>query len=573
MSTLVTTKTDALLEEFRRLDALGSQAEQTARNAGKAELEIRREQGRILIEFKDEVRNQREKWGDRFAQEFPHITIRTATNWMRLHRKWPDLEKLVGSEIISDLTMVEALTYLKKPSLAIAPGEEPEDFDMTYEEVESLMAPWGDLVKTGDRKYPYELMRLFDSKYFGSLSAAYEFYTTRCADWNTLAAHQARLQEAQAKQQQALAPVVPITQGQACSNCSHRTLLNGEEFKCEARGSSHGVDENLGPECRLFKAQLIEGAIASTPVTTLNSPLSFLEVADPILQELDFYHFEDGASYSPDENDDLEEYRGWQICLYSMNGVIGTDIYKGGEQWNRAAEAKQSRDSFLAFVKQAIDQVEDRLAGPSQAVASPPPAAAAIATPVQVVPPAHPAGVLASSAKNSDDPTKNERYSPEYIWKPALVVVGQEIFSLDPATNCKHNPVVPCKTAYTLLDSGMQYDWIAESIWSNFPYSNIGMFIKKYLYHWEKGHFTHGFTLTKNDCATRWYQALAKSATAMCLIGHRITHGSPDEDMNTSFFASCLFYHGPNLQLFYEQYEPLGTVVIRAQELLLKSAN
>lgn len=471
---------DQLFAEINALDAQGTEAEQTAIAAGRAALEIRREQGRKLQEAKDQVvaAEGYGSWGKRFAAACPGIHIRTATNYMRLHREWEQITAQAG-ERLPELTLREAIALLQnKPALQAAPEPEPGP---TFEELQQRFAPWGEFARTSDPKFKYSLdLPLPPKRYsFRSLKEADLFHQESCSDRNTIAARQHQQQQY-------------LSQTRTCVSCKHRQLIgDGSEFRCNARGSEHGVTMNLAPECRHYKSRM------------MNIP-------------------------------------GRVEAIAQCDPLSNTDaIAQPGSESVSEVEAELD-----AFVESMAPE-----------------------------PQGHPAGVLASSARNAKraktdeeaeaEAEKDERYTPSHITEAALKVCGADIFALDPATNSRTNPHVPCKVAYTKEDDGLQKDWSAETLWLNPPYSKMAAFVSKFIDTWRSERINHAFVLTKGDFSTQWCQRLLRTCSAVCLVNHRLTFEAPERELETSFFASLLFYFGPDVDEFVDVFDwNIGTVMV-----------
>ncbi|MCG9891068.1 MAG: DUF3102 domain-containing protein [Thermosynechococcaceae cyanobacterium MS004] len=165
--------------------------------------------------------------------------------------------------------------------------------------------------------------------------------------------------------------------------------------------------------------------------------------------------------------------------------------------------------------------------------------------PASVVPAPEPEFIAARTGTD-------EHYTPEWVWKPALEVVGTDRFGLDPASNSHHSPNVPAETVYTIEDDGLSQPWEAESIWVNPPFSRMEEFAVKA--NEAPGHL---FFLAKCDCRPAWFEMLCELCTAFVLIHKSVKFLGND---NSSFFGVVIFYRGPDPDKFFRAYSPLGTV-------------
>lgn len=171
-----------------------------------------------------------------------------------------------------------------------------------------------------------------------------------------------------------------------------------------------------------------------------------------------------------------------------------------------------------------------------------------------IVTPAHPAGILASAKKN-------QHGTPEFLWRPGLETFGIEQFDLDPASY--EGSPIPCKKIFTKEDNGLEQDWEAEYLWSNFPYSSdegkawMGQWVDKLLYHYNECHVRQALTLVKCDCRPEWFRNLFYEASAYCLVWNSFAFEGND---NSSFFGAVIFYFGGEVDRFYRAYSPIGGI-------------
>ena len=176
----------------------------------------------------------------------------------------------------------------------------------------------------------------------------------------------------------------------------------------------------------------------------------------------------------------------------------------------------------------------------------------------------HSAGMLGHQGANGGAGGTNERYTPEYIWKPALEAWRRTQFDLDPSTT--DTSPIPAAVRYTKERSGLLHPWDvlgSEPIfmWGNFPYSLNTQFVPRLERYWEEGWIDHAFILEKTDNRTDWYQTLLRICSAFCLIDHAIAHvGETGKEDNGGFFGSTLFYLGSDPGVFRDAYDFLGPI-------------
>ncbi|MBT9316257.1 DNA N-6-adenine-methyltransferase [Leptothoe spongobia] len=167
------------------------------------------------------------------------------------------------------------------------------------------------------------------------------------------------------------------------------------------------------------------------------------------------------------------------------------------------------------------------------------------------------ANLWTTSANDEDDPGKerDERWTPEKYWLPALDMHSRAAFDLDPAT-CD-GATVPARCRYTKENNGLLLPWDADLLWANWPYSENREWTDKFITEYERGAIATAFILDKTDNRTYWYQTLIRAADAYCLVDHGIRHLNTDGGAQ---FGSTIFYYGPDPVAFAKAYQHLGFI-------------
>ena len=125
---------------------------------------------------------------------------------------------------------------------------------------------------------------------------------------------------------------------------------------------------------------------------------------------------------------------------------------------------------------------------------------------------------------------------------------------LDPCSNSSENPNVPCLRCFTEEQDGLSFQWNANSVFMNHPYSDSKSWIPYARHQFDEGNVQELIMLIKLDISTKWYRSIADRP--WIAINRRLRFG---DATGAAPFQSALFYLGPDPSRFFQVFGELGT--------------
>ena len=143
--------------------------------------------------------------------------------------------------------------------------------------------------------------------------------------------------------------------------------------------------------------------------------------------------------------------------------------------------------------------------------------------------------------------------TPQEIVDKVVEYFGGPV-ELDPCSDSAEKPNVPCLRCFTEDDDGLSFQWNANSVFMNHPYSSSRLWIPYARQMFDQGNVQELIMLIKLDISTKWYRSIADRPWVA--INRRLRFGN---STGAAPFQSALFYLGPDPGRFFTVFGDLGT--------------
>ena len=136
---------------------------------------------------------------------------------------------------------------------------------------------------------------------------------------------------------------------------------------------------------------------------------------------------------------------------------------------------------------------------------------------------------------------------------------------LDPASCVEANLIVQAGHIYTAADSGLEHQWVADTVFCNPPYGRLGpKFVAKLLTHFDAGHIGAAVLVVKAAVETKWFAPLWRFP--MCFPSRRLQFSRPGgADVTSAPHASvivCLTDDPLTAARFAREFSAVGPIAI-----------
>lgn len=154
---------------------------------------------------------------------------------------------------------------------------------------------------------------------------------------------------------------------------------------------------------------------------------------------------------------------------------------------------------------------------------------------------------------------ENEWYTPADIIRLAREVMGD--IDLDPASCEEANETVKAARFFTAKNDGLKQEWRGR-VWLNPPYSRDLMpaFVMKLIGEFSAERTTQAVMVSHNNTDTRWFQDVARVASAVCFPAARIRFYRGN-DVAAPVNGQVFVYLGDNSAAFTTVFGALGAVM------------
>lgn len=155
-----------------------------------------------------------------------------------------------------------------------------------------------------------------------------------------------------------------------------------------------------------------------------------------------------------------------------------------------------------------------------------------------------------------------EWYTPARLVEAARLAMGG--IDLDPASTAEANEVVGAERFYDEADDGLTHPWSGR-VWLSPPHARgaIRPFVDKLTDEYRSGAISQACVLTNNSTDSRWWQRLAASASALCLVRRRVRFWNTTKPSLAPLQGQTVLYLGRDVQAFRAAFDPAIGVALR----------
>jgi phage N-6-adenine-methyltransferase len=155
-------------------------------------------------------------------------------------------------------------------------------------------------------------------------------------------------------------------------------------------------------------------------------------------------------------------------------------------------------------------------------------------------------------------------FTPSIYTEMARQVMGE--IDLDPFSSAAANQRVKAKRFFDKQIDAFKSEWFSEQgrVFMNPPYTRklIDAAVDLFIANFEREAITQGIVLVNNATETKWFHALLKHCSALCLPDRRIAFENDDgKHVSGNTRGQVFFYFGHRPERFKDVFEKSGVVM------------
>lgn len=175
----------------------------------------------------------------------------------------------------------------------------------------------------------------------------------------------------------------------------------------------------------------------------------------------------------------------------------------------------------------------------------------------------------AKPGTNKDIRDSDSWFTPSHYVEMAREVMGE--IDLDPFSSKAANRHIRAKRYFDVKSNAFEKQWFQDQgrVFMNPPYGRqlVNASVDIFLSNWSEERITQAVVLVNNATETRWFQALLRSSSALCLPSKRIAFETNDgKNVSGNTRGQAFFYFGHRIQKFSDVFGFIGAVLLPVKQ-------